>query len=145
MSTEEYSWHAIAVGNRLFGPYNFIVLKAPPDWRIVIMPMASEVFRHREVNGVKWVRDGEVMHFIKDGSESYVLRVKIRPGRRLRGGSSLYVNGHPGVYEVRQGRDGRLTLRLQFYCNQTDRTIALELEGLRDLSPLGFLAGSQCH
>jgi len=41
-------------------------LKAPPTWRIIIMPMASDVFRHREINGVKWVRDGEVMHFIKD-------------------------------------------------------------------------------
>jgi hypothetical protein len=71
MSTD-YSWHAIAVGNRLLGLYNFVVLKAPPTWRIIIMPMASDVFRHREINDVKWVRDGEVMHFIKDGSDTYI-------------------------------------------------------------------------
>ena len=52
MSTD-YSWHAIAVGNRLLGLYNFVVLKAPPTRRIIIMPTASAMFRHRKINGVK--------------------------------------------------------------------------------------------
>jgi hypothetical protein len=47
MSTD-YSWHAIAVGNRLLGLYNIVFLKAPPTWRIIIMPTSSDVFRHRE-------------------------------------------------------------------------------------------------
>ncbi len=111
MSTD-YSWHAIAVGNRLLGLYNFVVLKAPPTWRIIIMPMVSDVFRHREVNGVKWVRDGEVMHFIKDGPDTYTLRVVAKPGRKRLAGTSI-VNGHSGAYEyVDDGK--RRVLKLSF-------------------------------
>ncbi|MEM0485107.1 MAG: hypothetical protein QW434_10490 [Pyrobaculum sp.] len=140
----EYSWHAIAVGNRLMGPYNFVVLVAPPSWRIVIMPMASEVFRHREVDGVKWVRDGEVMHFIRDGGEIYTLRIKVKPGRKEARGNPIVINGHGGVYWVEE-RGGRLNLTLHFYCEHTDRTVQIRVEGLRDTSALQFLQNSKCH
>jgi hypothetical protein len=143
MSTD-YSWHAIAVGNRLLGIYNFVVLKAPPTWRIIIMPMASDVFRHREINGVKWVRDGEVMHFIKDGPDTYTLRVVAKPGRKRLAGASIVINGHSGAYEyVDDGK--RRVLRLLFYCDVTDRTVEIKIEGVKDSSPLYYLSQSQCH
>jgi len=140
----DYSWHAIAVGNRILGLYNFIVLTAPPNWRLVIMPMASDVFRHREVDGVKWVRDGEVMHFIKDGAEAYTLKIKARPGRKEGRGVPITVNGHLGHYAVEE-RGGRLRLTLQFYCDHTDRTLKITIEGLRDLSALQYITHSRCH
>ncbi len=143
MSTE-YSWHAIAVGNRLLGPYNFIVLTTPVGWRLVVMPMASEVFKHREINGVKWVRDGEVMHFLRDGAEVYRLVVRIKPGRRKFDGEPIVVNNHEGSYRIRD-RGGRYALEVGYYCPETDRTIKISIEGLRELSILRHLGYSQCH
>ena len=143
MSTE-FSWHAIAVGNRMLGPYNFLVLTAPPTWRIVIMPMASDVVKHREVDGVKWVRDGEVMHFVKDGGEAYVLKISVKPGRKKAEGTPIAINGHHGVYQVRE-RGDRYHLTIQFYCDRTDRTVKITLEGLRDLSILNYVGQSRCH
>ncbi|MFN7106393.1 MAG: hypothetical protein ACK4M3_07425 [Pyrobaculum sp.] len=143
MSTE-YSWHAIAVGNRLLGLYNFVVLTTPPGWRVVVMPMASEVFRHREVNGVKWVRDGEVTHFLQNGEEAYRLEIVVKPGRRRLEGDYIAVNSHEGRYRVRE-RGGRYRLEVSYYCPETDRTIEISIEGLRELSILRHLGYSQCH
>lgn len=140
----DFSWHAIAVGNRVLGLYNFLVLSAPPSWRIVIMPMASDVFRHREINGVKWVRDGEVMHFVRDGGKAYVLKIKAKPGRRVGEGEAIFIGGHQGVYRVSRGRGG-LKLAVEFYCDVTDRTITVELEGLENLDILNYIGRSQCH
>lgn len=121
-----------------------MVLKAPPTWRIIIMPMASDVFRHREVNGVKWVRDGEVMHFIKDGPDTYTLRVVAKPGRKRIAGTSIAINGHSGAYEyVDDGK--RRVLKLSFYCDVTDRTVEIKIEGVKDTTPLYYLSQSQCH
>jgi hypothetical protein len=101
-----------------------VVLKAPPTWRIIIMPIASDVFRHREINGVKWVRDGEVMHFIKDGPDTYTLRVVAKPGRKRLTGTPMVINGHSGV---------------------TDRTVEIKIEGVKDTTPLYYLSQYQCH
>lgn len=143
MSTE-YSWHTIAVGNRVLGLYNFLVLVAPPRWRIVIMPMASEVFKHREVNGAKWVRDGEVMHFVYDGSEAYVLKITVRPGRKKMEGRPIIVNGHEGYYKTEE-KNGRVRVEMAFYCDVTDRTVKIRLEDLKDLDVLNYIGMSKCH
>lgn len=143
MSTE-YSWHAIAVGNRLLGLYNFVVLTTPPGWRVVVMPMASEVFRHREVNGVKWVRDGEVTHFLQNGEEAYRLEIVVKPGRRRLEGDYIAVNSHEGRYRVRE-RGGRYRLEVSYYCPDTDRTVKISIDGLRELSILRYIGNSQCH
>lgn len=128
----------------MLGLYNFLVLSAPPTWRIVVMPMASDVFKHREVDGVKWVRDGEVMHFVRDGGRAYVLRIKARPGRRVGKGEPITVGGHQGVYRTSKGRGG-LRLAVEFYCDVTDRTLTVELEGLDGLDVLNYIGGSRCH
>ncbi|MFN3805259.1 MAG: hypothetical protein ACK4SY_09400 [Pyrobaculum sp.] len=144
MSTD-YSWHAIAVGNRLLGLYNFLVLTLPPGWRVVVMPMASEVFSHREIGGVKWVRDGEVMHFIKDGDFFYTLKIAVRPGKKLKeGGDLIKVNKHEGYYKTWE-KEGRYKVEISYYCPETDRTVKIRVEGLRDLSMLNYVKFSQCH
>ncbi|MGC8973924.1 MAG: hypothetical protein ACP5KY_06930 [Thermoproteus sp.] len=149
MSTEDYSWHTIAVGNSILGVYNFVVLAAPPDWKVVVMPMASDVFSHVTRDGAKWVRDGEVKHFVKAGSKFYELEIRVRPGDRLsREGSPVEFGGHRGLYKV--GREGLLrksdVLIVEVYCPETDRTISVKLRG--DGAPLEilrYLKYSRCH
>ncbi|MEM1596970.1 MAG: hypothetical protein QXP31_00325 [Pyrobaculum sp.] len=143
MSTE-YSWHTIAVGNRVLGLYNFLVLVAPPRWRVVIMPMASDVFRHREINGAKWVRDGEVMHFIHDGSDTYVLKIAAKPGKKKAEGRPILINSHEGYYKVEE-KKGRLKVEVVFYCDVTDRTVKITFENLKDLDVLNYIGMSRCH
>lgn len=144
MTSTEFSWHAIAVGNRLLGVYNFLVLTTPPGWRVVIMPMASDVFRHVEVGGAKWVRDGEVMHFLRDGADAYPLRISVKPGKRKANGERIIINGHEGFYRLRE-KNGRLHLELSFYCDVTDRTLKISVENLKDLSLLKYVVHSRCH
>ncbi|MEZ0248512.1 MAG: hypothetical protein ABWJ97_04500 [Thermoproteus sp.] len=152
MSTEEYSWHAIAVGNSVLGVYNFIVLAAPPDWRVVIMPMASDVFSHMTKDGVKWVRDGEIKHFIKAGRRFYELEVKAKPGNKLNGlrswSQTAEVGGHRAYVRVKE--EGlfkkKKALEVWTYCDETDRTIIVSLKG--DEVPeelLRYIGHSKCH
>lgn len=143
MSTD-YSWHTIAVGNRVLGLYNFLVLVTPPRWRVVIMPMASDVFRHREVNGAKWVREGEVMHFIHDGADAYVLKISVKPGKKRVEGQPILINGHEGYYKAEE-RKGRLSVEVGFYCDVTDRTVKIRLENLKNLDVLNYVGMSRCH
>jgi hypothetical protein len=42
-------------------------------------------------------------------------------------------------------RGGRLNLTVQFYCDHTDRTLKITIEGLRDLSALQYITHSRCH
>lgn len=148
MSTE-HAWHTIAVGNSLLGVYNFLVLATPADWRIVVMPMASDVFSHTSVNGAKWVRDGEVKHFIKAGRRFYDLEIRVRPGRRTRAlGDAAELGGHEARYYVKEVGllRRRKALVVEAYCPATDRTIELAIKG--DSAPLELLAylkHSKCH
>ncbi|MEM0462616.1 MAG: hypothetical protein QXS00_00900 [Pyrobaculum sp.] len=144
MTSTEFSWHAIAVGNRLLGLYNFLVLTTPPGWRVVIMPMASDVFRHVEIGDVKWVKDGEVMHFLRDGDGAYPLKISAKPGKKRLDGERVIINGHEGVYRVKE-KKGRLSLELSFYCDVTDRTLKITVEDLKDLSLLKYIVYSRCH
>ncbi len=64
------------------------------------------------------------MHFIKDGSDTYTLRVAAKPGRKRLTGTPIVINGHSGV---------------------TDRTIEIKIEGVKDTTPLYYLSQSQCH
>ncbi|MFP3250900.1 MAG: hypothetical protein RXO32_04190 [Thermoproteus sp.] len=149
MSTEDFSWHAIAVGNSVLGVYNFVVLAAPPHWKVVVMPMASDVFSHVSRDGAKWVRDGEVKHFVKAGSKFYELEIKVRPGDKTgREGAPVDFGGHRGLYRV--SREGFLkksdVLTVEVYCPETDRTISVRLKG--DGAPLeilSYLRHSRCH
>lgn len=148
MSTD-YSWHTIAVGNGILGVYNFVVLAAPPDWRIVIMPMASDVFSHVDKEGVKWVRDGEIRHFVKAAGSIYELEIRVRPGKSIKlSGEVAEFGGHEAVYAVR--REGLLkkseALVLETYCPETDRTISIKIKGkAAPLEIIKYLKYSKCH
>ncbi len=149
MSTEDYSWHAIAVGNSLLGVYNFLVLAAPPHWKVIVMPMASDVFSYVSKDGAKWVRDGEVKHFVKAGSKFYELEIKVKPGNKLeQEGEPIDFGEHRGFYRLK--REGLIkkseTLVVEAYCPETDRTITVKLKG--DAPPLEILKYfkfSRCH
>ncbi|CCC80791.1 hypothetical protein [Thermoproteus tenax] len=149
MSTEEYSWHTIAVGNSILGVYNFIVLAAPPDWKLIIMPMASDIFSYVSKDGAKWVRDGEVKHFIKGGREFFELEIKVKPGNKARAaGSAVEFGGHSGVYSVAE--EGLIkrkkALIIEAYCPETDRTITIKIKGERaPLEVLKYVKFSRCH
>lgn len=149
MSTEDYSWHAIAVGNSILGVYNFLVLAAPPHWRVIVMPMASDVFSYTSKDGVKWVKDGEVKHFVKAGPEFYELEIKVKPGNKLASrGEPVDFGGHKGFYYLK--REGIVkkseVLVVEVYCPETDRTITVKLRGNgAPLEALRYFRYSRCH
>ncbi len=84
------------------------------------------------------------MHFIKDGPDTYTLRVVAKSGRKRLAGTSIVINGHSGAYEYVDDGKQRV-LKLSFYCDVTDRTAEIKIEGVKYFTPLYYLSQSQCH
>jgi hypothetical protein len=80
MTYTENKLVTIAVGNIITGVYNYIVLSLPHDWRIIVIPMNSDVFSGVRQGNVKWVREGEVEHGIATPIGEIMLRLRIWPG-----------------------------------------------------------------
>ena len=61
-----------------------------------------------------------------------------KPGRKRLANTSIVINGHSGAYEyVDDGR--RRVLKLSFYCDVTDRTVEIKIEGVKYSTPLYYL------
>lgn len=159
MSTES-KLYTIAVGNIITGVYNYIVVSLPLDWRIVVIPMNSDVFSSARQGDVKWVRDGEVEHGIATPMGEIMFRLRVWPGyrdqervRELRKAERVYevtVSGHSArayIYKKRYGLRSHRVLGIHLYCGVTDRTMLIEFiggEGWVD-RVLSTIGGSQCH
>lgn len=148
----------LAVGNMITGVYNYIVLSIPLDWKIIVVPMDSDVFSSRRQGGVKWVREGEVEHGVSTPMGSIGVRVRIWPGRKDHGKLSreaekiyeLQISGHSGkayVYRTRAGFKKHRTLGISFYCDVTDRSLLIEFVGGGEWvdAVLKSIGGSMCH
>lgn len=159
MHTESRSV-TIAVGNIITGVYNYIVLSIPPDWRIVIIPMNSDVFSSTRQGEVKWVKEGEVEHGILTPMGEIMLRLKIWPGyrdhgriREVRRAEKIYdlaIAGHSAkayIYRKRLGFRNNRVLGIHLYCDVTDRTMLIEFIGGGDWvdKVLKNIGESMCH
>jgi len=109
MMPTESKLYTIAVGNIITGVYNYIVVSLPLDWRIVVIPMNSDVFSSARQGDVKWVGDVEVEHGIATPMGEVMFRLRVWPGyrdqervRELRKAERVYeltVSGHSaGAY-----------------------------------------------
>jgi hypothetical protein len=152
---------ALAVGNALIGVYNFIVISIPQSWRIINMPMSSDVFSSISQGNVKWVRDGEVEHFINAPLGRIALRIKIWPGiksvdkikdyRKQFSEGNVKVGGHDGIFYKFKRKylliGERNVLAILAYCPITQRTLQIEFIGGEEWvdEVLNTLNESQCH
>ncbi|GAY26398.1 conserved hypothetical protein [Desulfurococcaceae archaeon AG1] len=150
----------IAVGNIITGVYNYLVISIPIDWRIVVIPMNSDVFTSTRQGNVKWVKEGEVEHGLATPKGEIMLRIKIWPGfkehwgikdlRRVEKIYDLVISGHGAkayIYRKRHGLRTTRTLGIHLYCGITDRTILIEFIGGEDWvdAVLNSIGGSMCH
>lgn len=150
----------IAVGNIITGVYNYIVLSIPMDWRVIVIPMNSDVFSSTRQGDVKWVREGEVEHGLATPMGEMMFRIKIWPGfreqwrlkdlKRVEKVYELTISGHNAkayIYRKRHGLRSSRTLGIYLYCGVTDRTLLIEFIGGDDRvdSVLNTIRGSMCH
>jgi hypothetical protein len=160
MTYTENKLVTIAVGNIITGVYNYIVLSLPHDWRIIVIPMNSDVFSGVRQGNVKWVREGEVEHGIATPIGEIMLRLRIWPGykdhrelKETRGAEKIYeatVSGHNAkayIYKRRYWLKIHRVLGIHLYCSVTDRTMLIEFIGGGDWvdNVLRSIGGSQCH
>ncbi len=159
--TEEPLKVTLAVGNALFGVYNFLVISIPQSWRVINTPMTSDVLSSTSQGKVKWVRDGEIEHFVSTPLGNISMRIKIWPGVRplnkIKDYSKQFEEGNTNVgkhkaiyykFRRRYFRKGDYNvLAVYTYCEITERTILLEFIGGEEWvnSVLATLRESQCH
>lgn len=139
--------HTFAVGNALLGFYEFIVLSTPPNWHVVVRPMASEVFAHVTKGDRKWVRDGEVSHLFLSDEGAYLVDIKIKPGhkRKLSSDKSFQLSTHTAYYLIEEKKKEKI-LKIEIYCEETNRTLNISIKGIRIPENLiEYLKYSVCH
>jgi hypothetical protein len=158
--------HTVSIGNIVLGVYVFIVLRLPAEWKLVKGGIPSEFVYSKELEGARWVTEGQAYHYLYNPSNGsqFELTIKCvrgpwraRPPRNLenRTEGTLRLSSHPGTYVWGDLRGGLLRkeqvtyLSLLFRCDRTQRTIRFELRGkggpedIRNLT--AALGESQCH
>lgn len=163
MENREY---IVSVGNLVLGVYVFMVLRLPPEWKIVRGEIPSEFVYSKELESARWVTEGQAYHYLQNpfSRSSFQMTLKCVRGRgrrRLprsldrRGEGTMDVSGHACRYiwgDLKGGilRKEDLTyLNLRFRCDRTERTVTFELKGQglqEDIRALTEALGeSKCH
>lgn len=150
----------IAVGNPITGVYEFLTLAMPKEWKIIIMPMNSDVFSTVKQGDVKWVLEGEVEHGLKTPFGNIALYIKIKKGynepsriKQFRNANKQFNtyfadhNAKAYVYSKRMGFKKLRVLGVHSYCGFTNRTIFIEFIGGEEWvdEVINHLKDSECH
>lgn len=137
----------IAAGNPLLGVSNFLVITLPDDWSVKLSELPSEVNNSVLVGNVKWVTDGYAYHYIYNNDHAYQLKIRIHrfqketqviQGKILESGE-FKIASHKASYNLISKDIGFIkkqtvqVLYVHFYCENTNRTIELEITG-KDIS-----------
>lgn len=163
MESQEYT---VSVGNIVLGVYVFMILRLPPEWKLVRGGIPSEFVYSKELEGARWVTEGRAYHYLHNRSNGnrFQFTIKCVKGRGKqglprsldkRGEGTIDLSGHACRYiwgKLRGGifRKEELTyLNLSFTCDRTDRTVTLEMKGQgrqEDVRGLTEALGeSKCH
>ncbi len=163
MKSREYT---VSVGNIVLGVYVFMILRLPPEWKLVKGGIPSEFVYSKELEGARWVTEGQAYHYLINPSNGSKFeftikcvkgRWKGRPPRSLEkhGEGTINLSGHLCDYVWGNLRGGLLRkeeltyLNLQFTCDRTERTVRFELKGQasqEDVRRLTEALGeSKCH
>ena len=158
--------HLIAASNILFGIANFLILPLPKGWRFGREISPSEVDSTTQWGDSLWVTSGRASHvvFNEDREAGLELLVKVSKGKRgkfkpklsqMRNQGLMRLGGHDANYalgEVERGlfkKKVAQRLQLSFYCDKTNRTIAIELTGKCPADALNQILQAmsllQCH
>ncbi len=167
MSSSENLGFAIAVTNPLLGVFNYVVLAMPQGWKLRSGPSFPEVYSSTKLEDIRWVTEGEAVHYAytEDGAQALVVSIRVNKTRKK---SQLYLNktevlehgnttmqSHPAEYAIGRVVRGfikkktRDFLRFSTYCEITDRTLLLDFEGrcrpetMKELVTIMQL--SKCH
>jgi ribosomal protein L9 len=137
----------IAAGNPLLGISNFLVITLPDDWNIKVGELPTEVNNSVLIGNVKWVTDGYAYHYIYNNEHAYQLKIKVHKsqkesqavqGKVLESGE-VKIASHKAYYNLINKDVGFIKkqaiqiLYIRFYCENTNRTIELEITG-KDIS-----------
>jgi len=138
--------HLIAATNVWFGIANFLILPLPKGWRFGREIHPSEVNSKTQRGDSSWVTSGRASHvvFNDDKRVGLELIVSISKGKggefkpklgQMRDQGLIRLGGHEAHYALGEVEWGFFrkrvvqSLRLSFYCDQTNRTIAIALTG----------------
>jgi len=152
--------------NPITGPVVFVTLALPEPWRITRATVTPDVQTTIRQGDRQWVASGETRHVVFDRARRLrgELVVRITSGRPRRmsaplaeaaAAGSMTAGGHVAQFQYGRRREGIVFRRLvpagrvQHYCDQTKRTILVELSGSLDEGELRALVDSlgdlECH
>jgi hypothetical protein len=158
--------HTVSVGNIILGVYVFVVLRLPPEWKLLKGGIPSEFDYSKDLDGARWVTEGQAYHYLYNRSNNSKFELTIRCARGRwkgrvprsldkQGEGTIYLSGHPCAYvwgDLRRGflrKEAVTYLSLLFRCDRTERTVRFELKGQarpEDIRSLTAALGeSQCH
>lgn len=151
---------SIAVGNVITGIFNFLTIGIPEKWRIAGQSMNSDVFSTTKQGNIRWVDEGEVEHYIQSKDGLAFLRIiikrdfkeftKFKKSAKAIQKEKIMFSSHEALvynYFERFLWKKREVLGIYFQCNETKRTVLIELVNgnswIEEI--LSYLKDSQCH
>ena len=152
--------HRIAVGNIIYGHADFMTLHIPETWDIAPGVGRPEVVAAHERNGQRWVVTGKAWYVLYHRELGWAMELLLesrvqRKTRPAKTGEMAVIQGH--LANVRRWQRSRglfqrkmiTYIELMSNCDQSDRTLRIELSGRCPAEGfdqiLGVISHWQCH